>query len=252
METDFGPTRDEDRDELVARLNEATANACTRERAAVTVLHERQGEVLAISYAVHGIAGRIVAVDVCRTTSWPDHAPPERLAAFLRGLARAFAAFDPAWLVDGGLVPLDLLEARSLVTADDFARALLEPARRAAVVAELFVDALSQHAGLPLVPLEDARLLHRLDGSEGTTAELLAIANEVGRTPELRGHALALLERWSTRGFARHRAVAERLFLLVERRAREDELFTIARLADRLERHGLLLPTSVRPAKVAV
>lgn len=252
MEPDIAETRDEERDALVARLNEATANAVTREGEAVTVLHERQGEVLVISYAVHGIAGRIVAVDVCRTKAWPDHAPPERLASFLRGLTRAFAAFDPAWLVGGGLVPLDLLAARSLVTADDFARALLEPVRRSSVVAELFVDELSQQAGLPHVPAEDARLLHRLETCEGTSADLLALANEVGRTPELRGHAIALLGRWSMRGFARHGAVAERLFLLVERRAREDELVTVARLADRLERHGLLLPTSVRPSKVAV
>ena len=194
------------------------------------------------------------------TPFWPDHTPPARLEAFLRGLRVATSAFEPSWAGSGEVVPITLLDVRSLVTADDFARAIREPARRTAAAAELFAEDLSQRARLAELAREDAVLLYRLDAGEGTAAELLAIANEVGRTPELRAHAIALLELWAARGFLsdlelapgdpRRLAprIAERLFVLVERRAKDGERVALARVGDRLELHGLLATPSLRPA----
>lgn len=256
--------RDAARDAFVRRLNAATANARTRDGRTVTMLHEREGEVLVTTFAFHGGPGDVVAIEQSLTPFWPDHTPEARLDAFLRGLARAFSAFDPAWIASGELVPLLLLDVRSLVTADDFARAMLEPTRRLAALAELFGEDLAQRAGLPELPIEDAILLHRLDAGDGLGVELMAIVEEVGRTPELRPYAIALLELWAGRGFLadlelppgdpRRLAprIAERLFLLVERRAKDGERARLARVADRLELHGLLATPSVRPERLAV
>jgi hypothetical protein len=252
------------RDAFVARLNQVSAHARTRDGRTVTVLHERQDDVLVTTCAFHGGPGEVVTIEQASSPFWPDHSPPERLDAFLLGLRRASAAFDRAWVASGDLLPLALLDVRSLVTADDFARALLEPGRRLAAFGELFGEDLAQRAGLPELPIDDAILLHRLDAGDGLGAELMAIANEVGRTPELRPYAIELLELWAGRGFLSDLEVpagdprriapriAERLFVLVERRAKGAERARLARIGDRLELHGLLLPASLRPTGLAV
>lgn len=231
---------------LVRRLNDATSQARTRTGDVVTILHEERGGMLVTSCAFHGARGEI-DVEESATPFWPDDVPEARLDAFLRGLRSAVATFERRWVAAGDFLPFALLEARSLATAGDFARAIVDPTRQRLAHAEIFAEDLGSRRALPPIDGEDAVRLFRLDMLDGTESELLAVVDEVGRSPLLRRHAFALLELWADRGLSgavgegvamarRGRQLATRLACLLERRAETPfEREWLSRIGTRLD-----------------
>jgi hypothetical protein len=229
---------------FLSQLREATADARTWEGHRLVMTHEQRGGMLVTSYRAIGRGGAVVDAYESVTAFWPGEVDPARMAAFLGAVRSVVSAFDRSWATSGKFLPLALLEVHSLVTTEDFARAILDDESGVAAEAEIFAEDLVHLRGLPKPSPDLAIVLFRLDAATGKESELNALADRVGRDDALTGYAFALLELWSQRGFYTDDKgvslrVAERLYWTLERRSTPVARMRLAELKERLEAEGV-------------
>lgn len=229
---------------FLERLREATADARTREGHRLVMTHEQRNGMLVTSYRAIGADGAVVDLYESASVFWPGEVEPSRMSAFLAGVRRVVSAFDREWATGGKFLPLSLLEVRSLETAEDFERAIVDDERGIAAEAEIFAEDLVHLRGLPKPAPDLAIVLLRLDAAADKESELNALVDRIGQDDSLTGYAFALLELWSQRGFyggdtGVSLRVAERLYWTLERRSSVVARMRLAQLKERLEAEGV-------------